>query len=636
MMFRNGRVGHGDKDRPFVGSEGRRGSVRGLLAVVLTLALAPQSLPAAEPQPYKVTIAPTGQDTLDEALQSSSTLVSLHDTAPAGPFALVARARGDAERLRSVLSGFGYYAGSVAITIDGHAIDEADLPDLLAAYPDGQQANIDIAVTRGELFRLGDIVLAGDVAAEARSALQLKSGDPAVAADVLAAQAGMEAALDNAGYALAKVGTPQAILNPDRHTLDVTFPIQSGPRVNLGRVTITGEQDLSEDYIRRRLLLHSGDRYDPAAIQKAREDLSQVGAIASVRISHVDALDPDGGLPVQVAVSERKLHSVNLGGAYSTDLGGSVNASWTDRNMFGNAESLTLSVAATQLASPAAKLPGYNLGAVYTIPDWLERDQSLSFNALAVRENLDAYDRTALILGSTFSRHLTHDLTASAGLQAEEAHIVQEHLAADYTLLQTPLALSYDSAHELFDPTHGIRAGFTLTPTASFVSRGATFLLAQASAATYLDVGNWAGGQAGRSILALRGFVGSVQGASTFQMPPDQRFYAGGGSSVRGFRYQSIGPQFSDKKPVGGASVDTGSVEFRQRIGESYGAVVFVDAGQVGTSSTPFTGNLRVGAGVGGRYYTAIGPIRLDVAIPATTQRGGDAVEVYIGIGQAF
>jgi translocation and assembly module TamA len=607
-----------------------------LLVAVLAIMPPLKATHAADPLPYDVAIAPTGQDGLDAALTSSSTLVALRGKAPAGPFALVARARGDIDRLHAALASFGYYAGSVAITIDGLPLDETDLPDLLAAYPDGRTAKIDIAVTRGEQFVLGDIVLIGDVAPEARRALQLKPGDKAVATDVLAAQARMQAALDKSGHALAKVDAPKAVLNPDRHTLDIAFDIHSGPRVDLGRIDIAGNRDLTEAYIRRRLNLHTGDHYDPAAIQAAREDLSQVGAIAGVRIAHADALDDNGQLPVQVAVTERKLHAVNLGGAYSTDLGASVNASWTDRNLFGNAETLTLSAAATQLGASAAQQPGYNFGAVYTIPDWLEREQSLSFNALAVREDLDAYDRTALILGTTFSRRLTPDLTASAGLQGEEAHIVQEERAADYTLLQTPLALSYDSAHELFNPDHGVRAGLTLTPSESVTSPSAFFLIAQASAATYLDIGKWLGAQAGRSVLALRGLVGSVQGASAFQMPPDQRFYAGGGDSVRGFRYQSIGPQFADDKPEGGTSVDTASVEFRQRFGESYGAAVFVDAGQVGTSSAPFTGDVRVGAGMGARYFTSIGPIRLDVAMPVTAEHGGDAVEVYIGIGQAF
>ena len=98
---------------------------------------------------------------------------------------------------------------------------------------------------------------------------------------------------------------------------------------------------------------------------------------------------------------------------------------------------------------------------------------------------------------------------------------------------------------------------------------------------------------------------------------------------MRGFRYQSVGPQFPDGKPTGGTAVSAGSVEFRQRILEHYGVVAFVDAGQVTANGSPFTGDWRVGAGIGARYYTSIGPIRLDVAIPLNRQPHGDAFELY-------
>ena len=184
-----------------------------------------------------------------------------------------------------------------------------------------------------------------------------------------------------------------------------------------------------------------------------------------------------------------------------------------------------------------------------------------------------------------------------------------------------------------------MRAALTVTPSESLASDGGSnsfFTIAQASASTYLDVGNWVAGTQGRSILALRGLVGSVNGATQFEIPPDQRFYAGGGGTVRGFRYQSVGPQFPDGKPEGGTGIDVGSVEFRQRFGESWGAVAFVDAGQVGTTGTPFSGNASVGAGAGVRYYTSIGPIRADVAVPLTRQPKEDAFELYLGLGQSF
>ncbi len=137
-------------------------------------------------------------------------------------------------------------------------------------------------------------------------------------------------------------------------------------------------------------------------------------------------------------------------------------------------------------------------------------------------------------------------------------------------------------------------------------------------------------------MIAVRGLVGTIQGATTFQVPPDQRLYAGGSATVRGYRFQSVGPQFADHRPIGGTSVAAGTVEFRQRFGESFGAVAFIDAGQVGTSSAPFSGKLFEGVGVGARYYTPIGPIRIDIAVPLDKRRKDDFLEAYIGLGQAF
>jgi translocation and assembly module TamA len=137
-------------------------------------------------------------------------------------------------------------------------------------------------------------------------------------------------------------------------------------------------------------------------------------------------------------------------------------------------------------------------------------------------------------------------------------------------------------------------------------------------------------------VLAVRGLVGSVQGATTFDIPPDQRFYGGGSATIRGYRFQSVGPRLGNNKPAGGTSIAAGTIELRQRFGESYGAVVFVDGGQVSNKATPFTGKFRTGAGIGARYYTGIGPIRADVAIPLQRQRGNDAVDFYLGLGQAF
>jgi translocation and assembly module TamA len=209
----------------------------------------------------------------------------------------------------------------------------------------------------------------------------------------------------------------------------------------------------------------------------------------------------------------------------------------------------------------------------------------------------------------------------------------------DYTLVALPLTAKFDSTgltNPLDDALHGVRAALSAAPTQSFGDRSATFLILQATASTYFDFSSIGWTAPGRSVLALRGLVGSAQGATAFDLPPDQRFYGGGSTTVRGFKYQSVGPQFPDNEPEGGAAIDAVGVEFRQRVWGPVGAAVFADAAQVNSGNTPFQGTLREGVGAGVRYYTPIGPIRVDFAVPVNKPPGGDSFELYLGIGQAF
>ena len=204
-------------------------------------------------------------------------------------------------------------------------------------------------------------------------------------------------------------------------------------------------------------------------------------------------------------------------------------------------------------------------------------------------------------------------------------------MSRHYNLVGIPLIAKYDTTNSLLNPTRGIRARLSVTPMHSLSATSSTFVIMEASGSTYFDLsGN------GRSVLALRGLVGEIAGAGVFGLPPDQRFYAGGSATVRGYKYQSIGPKFASGNPTGGTAISAGTVEFRQRIIGNFGAAAFVDAGQVSSNGVPFTSHWRVGAGVGARYYTSIGPIRLDVAVPLNKEPGGDSFELYIGIGQAF
>ena len=601
-----------------------------LFLVISTAIVLTKRSQGADPQPYTVTLKPTGDSALDAALQGSSTLISLQKSAPVAGFALSERARQDAARFATALHSFGYYKATVATTIAGHKLDDPALAAIIDSAPANPPLAVVVSFDLGPRFKLGSITVSTKVPPDIPAQLDLAPGQPAMAAQILRGQGELLDALRADGYPLAKVPVPIATLHPDENLLDVDFQPDAGPKADIGPISFSGLKHMNESFVRKRLLINQGDQFSPQAIEKARTDLSSIGVFSVVRADPASALDADGQLPIKFDLTERPLHAVDAGIAYSTDLGVNLTAGWHDRNLFGNAEQLNLT-ASYQAGGDAIVRPGYFAGAQFLKPDFLRRDQTLEVDLNAIKQSLQAYEQTALQEKIAINRKLSPHWTASLGLAGEQESILQENVTRHYNLVGIPASLKYDSTTNLLDPTEGIRALLSVTPTEAIGTPSATFFITQLSGSTYLDVFN-----DGRSILALRGLIGQVSGAGIFAVPPDQRFYAGGSATVRGYRYQTLGPQYPDRIPTGGTAISTGTVELRQRILSSYGVVGFMDVGQVSSNGAPFTSNWHAGAGVGARYYTPIGPIRLDFAVPLNKLPGGDSFEVYIGIGQAF
>jgi translocation and assembly module TamA len=611
---------------------------RGRRACWAVLALLAAAVPAraADPLAYDLTLAPTGLAELDRAAADASLLATLRQGAPVGPAGLVARARADAERLQAALHSLGHYAGRVEVRIDGQPAEAPGQVERLEALPEGARAAVAVVLLPGRVFPLRRVELRGAVPEAARAAFPLAPGQPARAEAVLAARETLRTALRREGFALAQVGEPDAVLDPAAEALDVAFDVAPGPRLDLGAIAVAGAERLDPGFLRRRLTLREGERFDPARLAAARRDLLALPAVAGVRIEEAAAPDAEGRLPLVVHVAERARRVVDLAAAWSTDEGGRVSAAWTHRNLLGRAEQLTLSAAATQLGGTAVRAPGYHLEGLLVLPEVPGAGRTLALGVAAQRTYLRAYDRSAVRASASVKQALGAHWNATAGAAVEQARITQEGTAYDFMLLQAPLGLAYDSTTDLLDPASGARAGLSVTPTMSLGQRGRGFAVVQASASTYLDLGGFAGAEPGRTVLALRALVGAILGGDVLDLPPDQRFYAGGSATIRGYRFQSVGPLFRSGRPRGGTAIDAATLELRQRIGESWGMAVFVDAGQISSGGVPFTGELRVGAGVGVRYHTGIGPIRADVAMPLVRQRRTDAVQFYIGIGQAF
>ncbi len=600
-----------------------------LMTVAMTLT-APVSH-AADPQAYSVTLDKTGSARLDQLLQDASTLISLRESAEVGPFALITRCKQDQERFMAALHALGYYKGEVSLRIAGRMLDDPALIDSLIDAPADPPVMVTAAFELGPQFHWGQITTEGDISQQASAALKLNTGDIALAEDALAARERLLNELLEQGHALAKVDEPVATLREDTDRVDILFRVDSGPKVAVGDIAVNGLKALNETFVRSHLIMSPGQPFQPSTIEIARQDLAALGVFSSVSAQTGKQLDSGGRIPVNFEVAERQRHAVNLGAAYSTDLGASFSGAWQHRNLFGNAEQLNLSAGVMQLGGNSATGIGYKGGAAFSKPDFLQRDQSLQIGLDAIKQSLDAYDLKTVLAELLLNRKLSKYWHGSVGIATQQSRIAQQGVTRDYTLLSMPLTLKYDSSNSPLDPTEGSIGTFSVTPTESLAGGGKPFVTMQVSASTYLDLG-----KPGRSVLALRGLIGDTEGAGQFDLPPDRRFYGGGSATVRGYKYQSIGPAFADHKPQGGTAIAAGSVELRQRILDDYGVALFADAGQVSVDSFPFSGSWQIGAGAGLRYYTSFGPIRLDLAFPVNPQPGSGSFEVYIGLGQAF
>ena len=580
---------------------------------------------AAPAVPYTLRLGKVADPALATALADSSELRTLRRTAPVGPFALLARARGDLARFRAALASFGYYQGQAEIRIDGMALAAPGLLARLDAAPG--PARVTVRFHPGPLFRLGQVRIAGAVPADVRAALRLHPGEPAGAGAVLDAKARLTAALHRDGYALARVALPPVLLHAATARMDVVFRVTSGPVVRIGALRFTGLRRLRPEFLRRRLAGFTGQVLTSARLAAMRDSLLDLPILSYARAEPGTHPGADGRLPLTFALGERARHSLDAGLDYSTDIGFGLTAGWHDRDLFGAARQLDLT-AAMQAGGNAEIQPGYRFTSRYRAPDWPTVGQTLEIGAGAVHQALIPYTQTAVTEAVRLDRRLSRHWSLSLGLAGEQETILQEGVSRPYYLVRLPVWLRFDDANSRLNPTRGARFALLVAPTQSLLGH-TSVLMTEVTGATYLDL---EGG--GRGVLALRGLLGDALGArSAFTLPPDQRFYAGGSGTVRGYRFQSLGPQFPDGTPIGGTEIATAGAEFRQRIGPHWGFSLFADTGAVSAGGAPRFG---LGVGVGVAYYTSIGPIRAQVAVPAIRMPGSGAFELYLGVGQAF
>lgn len=611
-------------------------------------------IPVPDAVPYEVKIDVKGDDdTLEQRIRDASNLEDLRKSPPSGAEGLVQRAAADMPRLFSTLAALGYYEAKITVTVAGVDVDS---PSAAAQVNSARRAGpvpVVINVDPGRQFQFGSLkaVNAATGAAvappEAWAKLNFEAGDPAESSVVLAAEAALVARFRDIGHAFAKAVKRDAIVDYATGKMDVTLRVEPGALVRFGDVTIAGTDRLNPGFIRRRVTFRPGDLFSTAALDDFRKDLNSYDLFDSVRIREGDKLNAAGELPISVDVKERLPRFVGFSAKYSNTDGPSVNAYWGHRNLFGNGERLrldaTVAGASGQiLGADGKELPwrdrlGFNVGATYEVPGIFTVKDDLVVKANYLRNVTENYTQQGFIGSVGVKREFSEQFTGQIGLSVERAKFTHtysefERSGTYYTLVGIPIEATYDTTDSKLDPTKGFRVTGEVTPYPSFLGSTIGMTEMKGSVSGYLSFD-----KESRYILAARVKMGSIVGASLYDVPPPHRFFAGGGGSIRGYDYQSIGPKDAFGRVIGGRSLLEGSVEMRMKVTDTIGIVPFVDAGGAFRDSVPtFDEDIKYAAGIGLRYYTSLGPLRLDVARGLNRDKGDPPYGIYLSLGQSF
>jgi translocation and assembly module TamA len=536
-----------------------------------------------------------------------------------------ARASEDERLVVRLLQSLGYYDGTAMTTIEQNPANSGKLVVTITATPGPLYTLSSVTVNAGPTVPAG--LIDGE--------LPLKVGDPIEAERVQGAEANVSLRLPQMGYPFAQVGQRDILLDDATHTGDYTLPIDVGPRASFGGFVTEGRrQAFGADHIAVLARFDRGEIYDSRKVDDLRDALVATSLFSTVTVEPVrmGEVGPDGTEVVNLLVRQTAGRPRTIAGelGYSTGQGLRLEASWTHRNLFPPEGALIVAgVVGTQEQSGTVTFRRSN---------WRQRDRTLSFGLGAQHNNYDAYESFTGALTARVSYDSTpiwqKRWTYSYGIEIVGSNEDRYNFGAGardrgtYLIAAIPGFVGFDSSDDLLNPTRGFRIKANVSPETSVRGAARPYGRLMLEGTAYYPM-------TPSLVFAGRARVGSIQGIDRNDLPPSRRYYAGGGGSVRGFGYQELGPRSPDGKPVGGRSLVEFAVEARYRFG-NFGIVPFIDGGQVYEGSYPTGRNMRFGAGIGGRFYTNFGPLRIDVATPINRQPGESRVSLYISIGQAF
>jgi len=563
---------------------------------------------------YEVIIDGAPSDEIKDLILKSSRLEQLEDHSLPSLAAVRRRAEEDIEGFSNVLRSEGYYDNKVTYEID-QSSEALDIKFSIISGVRFRVTNFDIvyktAVNTPNAIVLGD--------------LGIEIGMPARSTSILNAQRSALIVLANRGFPDAKLLDQEVIVDFATDGMEVTLSIDAGFRLNMGALEFEGLKTVEERYLRRISEWQPGILYDASVINTLRRRYLRTGLFSNVQLVPRVANVQDATVPIVMKFVERDQRTIGIGGSASTSEGLGTHTFWEHRNIFGEGEKIRGDLELAKIRR--------RLRLVYTKPNYRKIDQSFNAGIEYKHENTEAYKEDSIATYVGLERTWREKWVVGIGITLEYANIEDDESHEDFALAGLPMTARYDTTDDILDPTTGYRIGTALIPYLGLNDISPDFLRGEVDGSAYYPVL-----KDKRLVLAVRGKIGAMAGDSTSDIPATKRFYAGGGGSIRGYKYQTVGPLNSNNDPVGGRSLVEVGFEARMRITEDIGIVPFIEGGNVYESMLPdFSDEFLWGAGLGFRYYTAVGPIRLDVAVPLDRRDNvDDAFQFYISIGQAF
>lgn len=539
---------------------------------------------------------------------------------------ILRRARTDTQLMDQLLRLEGYYDNLVEYRIED--FDNSD------NETDQMPVDVDVIIDAapGVQYRFGNIALPGIEVSEdsefLRSALPFTIGDPVQQDAILEGQLNLQNRLLDNGYPFGKVGEPDLLIDHERSEGDLTLPVTPDRKYQFGRIITSENSVLSAKHLQNIARFDEGDLFRQSNVVDLRQAIFATSLASNVVVTPTPSSTDDDQVDLIVALDPAPPRTIAGLVGFNTGEGFRIEASWEHRNFFPPEGGITVAGILGTREQAA--------GVTFRRNNFRGRDRVLTASFRARNQNLEAFDARSLDIGVGYERQTTlifqkkwaYNIGLEYSLSDERAafdNVVSREL---FNILALPAGLSYDGSDDLLDATQGFRLSARVAPEISTGVDNVAYFKSQIDGSFY---------QRARDNLVIAGRVrlGSIAGAQTTSIAPSRRNFAGGGGSVRGFGFQDIGPEDLNGNPIGGRGLAEFAIEARYRIG-SFGIVPFLDAGGVSNRSTPDFDDLRFAAGIGVRYYTSFGPVRIDIGTPFNRREGESVIAVAISLGQAF